>query len=277
MGGPQTTIAGTPGNYGTQGIAAADNLPGQRIGAVVWTDNSGNFWLFGGLGDDSVGNWGYLNDLWMYSNGQWTWVSGASIVQQSGVYGTLGTPNPANVPGGRMDASAWVDASGNLWLFGGSYNQPMGTYHALNDLWKFSNGQWTWMGGSDQPDQRGVYGAEGTASSANNPGARGGAAAWVDAFGNFWLFSGGSDWPNDLWKYSDGQWTWVDGSQANSPGIYGTLGVASPSNIPGSRIWASTWTDRSGHLWLFGGQGNDSLGNGPGDFGYLNDLWEYQP
>lgn len=277
MGGPKTTITGTPGIYGTKGDAGTDNLPGGRTDAVAWTDRSGNFWLFGGLGEDSVGNWGYLNDLWKYSNSEWTWVSGTNLVQQSGVYGTLGTPDSANIPGGRMDASAWVDASGDLWLFGGSYNQPMGTLHLLNDLWKFSNGQWTWMGGSDQPDQNGVYGTQGTPSLANIPGARSGAAAWVDASGNFWLFSGGSAWPNDLWEYNDGQWTWVDGSPSNTPGTYGTLGVASSSNIPGSRIWASTWTDSSGNFWLFGGQGNDSLGTGPGDFGYLNDLWEYKP
>jgi len=274
MGGPQTTITGTPGIYGAKGVAAASNIPGGRSDAIAWTDNSGNFWLFGGLGEDSVGNWGYLNDLWKYSNGQWTWVSGSNIINQSGVYGTLGTPNPLNVPGARRDASAWVDSSGNLWLFGGNYNQPTGTLHQLNDFWKFSNGQWTWMGGSDQPDQPGVYGTKGIASSTNMPGARSGAAAWVDASGNFWLFGdSGSPWPNDLWKYSNGQWTWIGGSQASSPGMYGTLGIVSSSNTPGSRQWAATWTDHSGRLWLFGGEGNDSKGT----FGYLNDLWEYQP
>lgn len=281
MGGPQITTPGTPGSYGTKGVGAATNIPGGRSDAVAWKDDSGNFWLFGGMGEDSVGNWGELSDLWTYSNGQWTWVSGANTINEPGVYGALGTPDPANAPGARKDASAWMDASGNVWLFGGSYTQHMGTSATLallNDLWKLSNGQWTWMGGSDQPNQPSVYGKQGIASTANSPGARSLAAAWADAAGNFWLFGGCcSMWANDLWKYSNGQWTWVGGSQANSPGTYGTIGVASSSNIPGSRIGAATWTDHSGNLWLFGGSGNDSTGTSTASFGSLNDLWKYQP
>jgi hypothetical protein len=242
-----------------------------------WIDPSGNFWLFGGMGEDSVGTPGYLNDLWKYSNGQWTWVGGSNMVQQAGVYGTMGVPASTNIPGGRIDGATWVDASGSLWLFGGSYNQPMGTLRGLNDLWKYSNGQWTWMGGSDQPDQSPVYGTQQIAAQTNNPGIRAGASSWVDSSGNFWLFGGGRSWPNDLWKYSNGQWTWVDGSKAYSGGTYGTLGVASASNIPGSRMWGGTWIDHSGHLWLFGGQGFDSAGITPQSYGYLNDLWMYQP
>lgn len=41
-----------------------------------WTDSGGNLWLFGGIGYDlTAGSRGDepLNDLWKYSNGQWTW------------------------------------------------------------------------------------------------------------------------------------------------------------------------------------------------------------
>ena len=31
-----------------------------------WVDSSGNLWLFGGLGFDSNGSPGYLNDLWEF-------------------------------------------------------------------------------------------------------------------------------------------------------------------------------------------------------------------
>ncbi len=34
--------------------------------AAAWIDHSGHTWLFGGLGNDSTGTFGYLNDLWMY-------------------------------------------------------------------------------------------------------------------------------------------------------------------------------------------------------------------
>ncbi|MGO9084441.1 MAG: hypothetical protein ACLQBK_04375 [Candidatus Sulfotelmatobacter sp.] len=59
------------GTYGTQGTAASSNVPGAREEAMSWTDASGNFWLFGGVGYDSAGNTaGRLNDLWKYSAGE---------------------------------------------------------------------------------------------------------------------------------------------------------------------------------------------------------------
>jgi sugar lactone lactonase YvrE len=63
--------ANQPGIYGTQGIPSTGNVPGARQGAVSWNDKSGNLWLFGGYGFDSIGsgsNNGWtgmgLNDLW---------------------------------------------------------------------------------------------------------------------------------------------------------------------------------------------------------------------
>jgi N-acetylneuraminic acid mutarotase len=73
------------------------------------------------------------------------------------------------------------------------------------------------------------------------------------------------------------QWTWESGSNTAStqtsaqPGVYGTLGVAAAGNVPGGRAGAVSWTDSSGNLWLFGGDGNDSTGTS----GLLNDLWEF--
>lgn len=48
-----------------------------------------------------------------------------------GNYGTLRVPASANFPGERWGSSSWVDASGNLWLFGG---EDIGFE---NDLWKY--------------------------------------------------------------------------------------------------------------------------------------------
>ena len=282
IGGPQITTklsSVNSGSYGTKGIAAASNLPSGRQSAVTWTDSSGNFWLFGGFGYSSLGIVGDLNDLWEYSNGLWTWVSGSNLSEQVSVYGTLGVPAPANIPSGREGSVGWLDASGNLWLFGG-LSTSLGAADLLNDLWRFSNGQWTWMSGSNQPNQQGIFGTQGTPSAANSPGARSDAATWVDSSGNFWLYSGYSatasnqaNEPDDLWKYSSGQWTWVGGSQTISFGTYGTVGTASSTNTPGSRFSSAAWPDKSGRLWVFGGKGYGA--NLP--YGYLNDLWVYQP
>jgi hypothetical protein len=85
MGG--SNIGGQQGTYGTQGTAAPSNVPGTRSNAVGWTDAAGNFWLFGGIGYDSTGiasPYSYLNDLWKYSAGEWTWMGGSNISQHHG-------------------------------------------------------------------------------------------------------------------------------------------------------------------------------------------------
>jgi N-acetylneuraminic acid mutarotase len=103
---------------------------------------------------------------------------------------------------------SWIDASGDLWLFGGVFRGSNGELEFLNDLWKYNAGQWTWMGGSSTTDQPGTYGTEGTPGSVNIPGARNYSATWIDTSGNFWLFGGNtystaatSAFLNDLWKY----------------------------------------------------------------------------
>ncbi len=282
MGGSDT--AGQQGTYGTEGTAAAGNIPGARYYPATWTDKSGNFWLFGGEGQDSAGNWGDLNDLWEYipSAGTWKWVGGTNTATaaEAGVFGIQGQPSASNIPGGRYGATAWTDSSGNFWLFGG-YGYDSYSPGDLNDLWEYSGGMWTWVDGSDVPGQYGFFGTQGVPSALNIPEARYGAAGWTDAAGNLWLF-GGSDGAsyeagpgrNDLWKFSGGQWTWVNGFPGFiNPiiaGIYGTRGTPASTNYPGSRYFASAWTDSSGSLWLFGGFGAGSTTTGP-----LCDLWEY--
>jgi N-acetylneuraminic acid mutarotase len=295
-----SNVVNQSGTYGTKGTTAASNVPGARYQAVSWMDASENFWLFGGLGKDATGLRGYLNDLWKYTNGEWTWMSGSAVASQAGtsvrqgMYGTRGVAAPDNVPGARVDASSWTDADGNLWLFGGGGWDSTGTGGILNDLWKYSpsTNAWTWLSGSNKVDQFGVYKTEGVAGSGNVPGARTNAVTWIDAAGNLWLFGGQGDDSNgckaapagpcelnDLWEYSPSTnaWTWLSGSNiVDEPGVYGTEGVAAPGNVPGARDSAVGWKDAAGNFWLFGGYGFDSTPS-PGVFGDLNDLWKYSP
>lgn len=277
--------------YGLQGVSAPNNLPGPREGASSWTDSSGNLWLFGGYGDNSDASpytFGLLNDLWVFSPtlGGWTWVSGSNTLSAVGSYGVQGTAAAGNVPGARSGAVAWIDSQDNLWLFGGETSLGF-----ANDLWKFTPGTklWTWVSGSSTPGALGVYGTLGSAVVGGNdpaepptvPGARVAAASWLDASGNFWLFGGTVQYDaqtyglfNDLWQFSPatGLWTWMSG--ANTPaaaGVYGTLGIAAPANVPSARQSAVAWADGAGNLWLFGGEGYaDPLAGSA-----LNDLWEY--
>jgi hypothetical protein len=139
-----------------------------------------------------------------------------------GVYGTLGVPAAANVPGSRSNAVTWIDARGRLYLFGGSGIDSVGTGGNLNDLWRFdpATREWAWMSGSKttpwgENGNTGVYGTFGIPSAGNHPGGRHYANSWTDTNGNFWLFGGlgsaadivlisgseAGDMLNDLWEY----------------------------------------------------------------------------
>jgi len=290
------------GQYGTLGIPAVGNLPGFRSQAMTWTDNSGNLWLFGGLGRDRSGNSGFLNDLCKFvpSTGAWAWMSGSAELScylntsscgTPGIYGTLGTPASGNVPGGRLGGMTWADNSGHLWLYGGLGDDDtdpiaLNSGGVLNDLWEFdpATSRWTWMGGDTTVGPNGnpgVYGTLGTPEVGNSPGSVTEASSWTDGQGNLWLFGGvlsaaEGSYFNDLWEFfpSTNEWAWMGGvSSGVGLGSYGTLGVPAAANIPGARADALSWTDNVGNFWLFGGAGVDSVGN----FGYLNDLWKFNP
>jgi Galactose oxidase, central domain len=144
-------------------ISLTGALPGSRWGAAAWVDVGGNFWLYGGWGLDSKatnGN-GALNDLWVYTPnavfgqpGTWTWVKGSNTGSDNGNYGTLTRPYltyELYTPGGRSNATYWVDRFHNLsladsqndnnqlWLFGGlGYDATSTTGNGwLNDLWRY--------------------------------------------------------------------------------------------------------------------------------------------
>jgi N-acetylneuraminic acid mutarotase len=269
------------------GVYTPGGQPGARSTAFSWIDSTGRLWLFGGTIGNDVNNHAIcLNDLWYYdpvAHG-WTFVNGSTAPQANGTYGTAGTPG--GIPGSRNGEQSWKDSSGHFWLFGGTgYGATGTTLDLLNDLWEFDPGsmQWTYISGSEQTGASGVYGTMGLAATGNMPGARGGGTIWTDTAGNVWLFGGfGYDhvggtasFLNDLWTYNPTtqQWTWVSGPDVvnTSAGNYGTLGTPATTNQPGSRIFASGWTDTTGHLWLFGGEGSDSVPT----LGDLNDLWRF--
>lgn len=171
-------------------------------------------------------------------------------------------------------------------------------------------GEWVWRGGSNSIPppatcesnasyiggggcgQPGVYGQQGQPSPANIPGGRNAVVRWTTPDGKFWLYGGGGvdgagNWAflNDLWEFDPEQdeWTWINGSRTAScqprgnlfycaqSSISGSQGVPAAGNTPGGRDFATGWTDPSGNLWLFGGEGGV---NGP--FGsLLGDLWKF--
>src|SRR2546427_169364 len=225
----------------------ANPYPGARTNAVSWTDASGNFWLFGGFGKDGAGTLGFLNDLWEYTGGTWTFISGSSLANQVGIYGTPGVASGTNAPGGRQEAVGWADAVGNLWLFGGEGedgNNPPTANGILDDLcvYNITANQWTFVMGNTTANQTGVYEAQTVVGPVSTIGAASTCGLTVGLA--------------------------VGGKVICSP-------VSTTGALPGSRWGASGWTDAGGNFRLYGGWGLDSSGtNGNGA---LNDLWVYTP
>jgi len=258
------------GFYGTLGVSSPINSPPYRgYGSASWIDLNGNSWIFGGR----IAGGGFYNDLWKYDPmiNEWTWMKGTSLLNQAGVYGTIGIPDPLNHPGARSEVvAAWADNSGNLWLFGGYNNAGQG----FNDLWRYNilTNEWTWMKGSQSMNQPDTYGAKGIEAPANTPGARQAYAHWYSTDNFMWLFGGGASFngnKNDLWRYNPltNNWTWISGTNLmNSSGSYGTKCIADSNNVPPSRLEnRACWYDKNGNFWFFGGLGNGSY----------NDLWKY--
>src|SRR5204863_191369 len=69
-----SNIFNSLGIYGTQCVSSTANIPESRgENRAYATDQNGNFWILGGVGQSLSGN-----DLMMYcvSDNKWTWVSG---------------------------------------------------------------------------------------------------------------------------------------------------------------------------------------------------------
>jgi hypothetical protein len=119
--------------------------------------------------------------------------------------------------------------------------------HGLKDLLRF--------------DQVAVEGTIGVLAPLNNPASCMAACSWSDyAYNNLWMLTGdGAMWRFDL---DSGMWACMKKGTAN----YGTLGVASPLNIPPARDEVTcTWATGE-DIWMFGGRSTA---------GYRNDLWKF--
>ena len=233
--------------------------PSARNGAVSWTDNNGNAYVFGGSGNN------YFNDLWKFNGTNWM-----PIIN-------VGIP-----PNARTGAVAWTDNNGNAYVFGGVGNS------FYNDLWKFNGTNWTQLtnvgtspsaryGAVSWTDSYGngfIFGGvnasnyyndlwkfNGTSwtqiiNAGTSPSGRYGAVSWTDNNGNVYVFGGvnASNYYNDLWKFDGTSWTQLT-----------NVGTS-----PSARYGAVSWTDNIGNAYVLGG-----YTNGKGVNTYYNDLWKF--
>ena len=133
-------------------------------------------------------------------------------------------------------------------------------------------GMWTWVHGDSIQNSMGNPGVMGIADPGNIPPAMYEPCYWIDNNDNLWIYGGfraTGQLYAALWKYNPytNLWTWVQGSSTpNQNPVYGTQGIPSPSNTPGSRNCSLTWTDANGNLWMMGGY---TIANAT-----LGDLWK---
>ena len=115
--------------------------------------------------------------------------------------------------------------------------------------------------------------------------------------GRKWLFGGWGlevtgrtppDLPNllnDLWLWSPGLDGWIPAAlpftSTTAPVTTSTANIIpdqTTDNIggatPGARWGGVSWSDGSGNLWMFGGQGGSPSTN---SIGFLNDIWKFTP
>lgn len=203
--------------------------PGARQHAAMWVGSNGMIYMYGGSGylDQAPGvscpaGGCQLSDLWQYnpSANQWSIIS-TGAYNSAASYGTRLYNSATNTPGSRDSATTWVDAQGNLWLYGGFVSTAGGADNVYyNDLWKYtpSTGNWTWVTGSSYDITQAVagnngfaaiYGTRNLATNAAQAGGKAGAMGIADnSTGNLWLIGGygfgannnTAGYLNDVWK-----------------------------------------------------------------------------
>ena len=113
-------------------------------------------------------------------------------------------------------------------------------------------GQWTWVSGSNVPNQVGIYAGKGTPCATSMPGARYASISWTDTSGNLWLFGGRGYWDepgdiilNDLWRYELPECIMDNDCQEGESCVEGTCEQQIPDNPPalgdGPFVAAGTW------------------------------------
>lgn len=206
----------------------------------------------------------------VFPSGSYVYMGGDTNSLATGYSGTKGVAHNMNMPYGMSYPITWV-TDNKLYIMGergSEYNNN------TNRLWQFDfiTNLWTWISG-DANIQNGIYGTLGIESSINQPGPRQGGASFVDSNGDLWLFGGfGNDKDgsngvlNDLWKFNvtTHNWTWMGGeSVVNATGQFNGVGNV---GYPMAAAYGSSWSDKHGNFWLFGGY--------TGNF-QLNDLWKF--
>ena len=263
------------GNTLTLGVPSSVQTPRSVAETnCTWTDNQNQLWLYGGVKQYWLD---YYDDVLRYniSTNEWTWIRGGSVSVQP-VYGIQGVPAATNTPGSRLAFAKWQDSAGDFFFMNGT-SYYFGAQDR-NDIWRYhsSTDEWTWMSGSQLPNDTGNY--SGTCNNGHPAGRGEDKAAYMDHQERVWQFGGttavSNDNFNDLWMYDPAslQYKLMHGTNLlNQPATYGQLNIADPANIPHSRDGGIMFGDSLCHIFIFGG-----ISRHPNPNTY-NDVWKFMP
>jgi Galactose oxidase, central domain len=188
----------------------------------------------------------------------WTWMFGPDTNGTLGPYGIAQLPPPiapaqdTNTPGGREYGVTWTDSAGRKWMFGGwgmpvtGVSPPLLPY-LMDDLWVFV------------PGLNGGAGQTGSWVPANLP-----ITTMTSTSGGVTTIT---NTPSTVPLQTTGGYSSVTSTFAT-----GTNTTTTYPGGPGARWGSVSWTDSTGNLYLFGGQGF-----GASYSGFLNDLWKFTP
>ncbi|MEP1032378.1 IPT/TIG domain-containing protein [Ekhidna sp.] len=248
--------------------------PLTRVHPSFWYDDeTGLLWLFGGEYRESGKPEYHISDLWTFDGDTWELKNGDGTQNY--------TPDLQNKrPSARSGAATWTDDSGKLWLFGG-YGVVGNQVRSLNDLWHFKKNKWTMV-----KDNHLVLN-DSFVQQNKRPGPRAYASVWKDTNGVVWMFGGeGSNTDstreaplNDLWKITNGQWSYVDGPlEMRDMGNATAPKIPYPDSWPSSRYGAACWLNPTGWLMMYGGKGyGESRTTGNKSLGRLQQMWQFSP
>jgi hypothetical protein len=121
------------GSSGTRLVPSASNAPGARETPSLHADSGGRLWLMLGNGYGAASTSGLFNDVWRFDITSliWTWMLGSDRANpNSPVFGVIGVAAAANTPPERYLHGSVIDASDNIFVFGGATFVGGGTYVA---------------------------------------------------------------------------------------------------------------------------------------------------
>lgn len=194
------SISTTIPSYGNKGVVSASNNPGARFLNASWYDNVSHcLYLFGGQ-VNVINHGGRRADMWKYDivADMWVWVSGSSVANDTGNYGTQCIADIANFPTSRLENKVnWTDDCGNFWMFGGG-----GPGYSLNDLWRYNptSNKWTWVNGQKRDETEIIWGVKNVADPNNSP-PPGEGMSYAGSKNGFFVYGSSPKYPSALWQY----------------------------------------------------------------------------